>query len=259
MQKLSEIQHLSYSSISAYLNCPRSWRYKYLEQIPTIASPELVFGSAIHNTIESYITSDRTKLPVTFWKPIWSKQIEGEQVAWGDSTPEQHFNNGVNILSNDQVIYNLNTILPGKDHMGKFLVEQKVELHVPGVPLPIIGYIDVQTQDCVPGDFKTSSRSWTADKAQNETQSLFYLAALNQAGIHEHLWRFRHYVIVKTKTPQFQIFEHVHKPEEIIWLFSMIKSVWKGIKSGVFPENPGSWLCSESWCSFYKICRGKYS
>lgn len=60
-----ELDHLSYSSISMYLTCARSWRFKYLEQAPTIASPELVFGSAIHSAVENYlgqaITADRAK------------------------------------------------------------------------------------------------------------------------------------------------------------------------------------------------------
>ena len=48
MKKLSEIDHLSYSSISAYLYCPRSWKYKYLESIPTIASPEQHFNTGVN-------------------------------------------------------------------------------------------------------------------------------------------------------------------------------------------------------------------
>lgn len=258
MKKLTEIEHLSYSSISAYLYCPRSWKFKYLENIPTVGSPALVFGSAMHGAIESYITSDRKKTPVDHWQAAWNKATEGQQINWGDTTRESICNDGIRILSNDQVIYGLNTVLPGKNEQGGNLVEQKVELHVPDVPIPIIGYIDVQTGDGTPGDFKTSSRSWTQDQAQKETQSLFYLAALNQAGFHEHSWRFRHYVLVKTKTPQFQVFEHTHQPGELFWLFGMIKSVWKGLKAGVFPENPTGWKCCPEYCDFWSLCRGKY-
>ena len=74
----------------------------------------------------------------------------------------------------------------------------------------MVGYIDVITADGIPGDFKTSARTWTVDKALNETQPLFYLAALNQIGVREVNLRFRHYVFVKTKTPQFQVIEHSH-------------------------------------------------
>jgi hypothetical protein len=134
-----------------------------------------------------------------------------------------------------------------------------VELHVPGVPIPIIGYIDVVTADGVPGDFKTAARSWTQDQAQNELQSLFYLAALNQAGIATPGWMFRHYTIIKTKTPKFEAFEHCHKPGELMFLFDLIQRVWTGIERGVFALNPTGWKCSPSYCDFYSKCRGKYA
>lgn len=246
------IEHLSYSSITTYLTCAASWRFKYIDEIPTVATPALVFGSAMHTAIEQYVTRDRAKklTPVDCWQPAWNAAIEKQEVAWGLDTPEQHYNEGVRILSNEQIVYNLNTINP-------FRVEELVKLRVPGVPLPVIGYIDIQTVDGVPGDFKTSARSWNEEKAQAETQSLFYLAALNQAGRTVEDWKFRHYIIVKTKTPQWQVFDHTHKPAEIFWLFGMIKKVWQGISVDVFPENPTGWKCNPNYCDFWQLCRGK--
>lgn len=251
------LDHLSYSSISAYLTCARAWRFKYVESIPTFSTPELVFGSAIHNAIETYVQSDRQAAPVDCWKQSWDKALErDQQVVWGADTPESHFNEGVRILTDEKIVYNLNTITPAYDEQGA-KVERKVELRVPGVPIPVIGYIDIITHDGVPCDFKTSSKSWSSDRAIGETQSLFYLAALNQAGQTVPGWKFRHLVIVKTKTPQFQMFEHSHRPSECFWLFGMIQNVWKGIDAGVFPENPTGWKCSPQYCDFWMRCRGK--
>jgi hypothetical protein len=235
-----------------WLSCPASWKFKYVDKIQTIATPALTFGSAIHTAVEQYLVrEDKNLKPTDFWSPAWAAALEKQPTNWGEDTPEQHFNEGVRILSNEQIIYNLNTLTAVK-------IEEMITLRVPGVPIPIIGYIDIQTQDGVPGDFKTSARSWTADKAQAETQSLFYLAALNQDGRTVDGWRFRHYIIVKTKTPQWQMFEHTHKPAEVFWLFGMIQKVWLGISAGVFPESPVSWKCSEVFCDYWKICRGKY-
>lgn len=250
------IDHLSYSSISSYLYCGRSWAFKYLDKIPTLTSPELVFGSAFHGTIESFLTPGSAQTLSDLWMQNWAKQTESQTVDWGTGTPESFCNEGIRILSHPVIQQGILSIGPGTDEVG-VKIERKVELHVPGVPLPIMGYIDIITEDGTPCDFKTSKTSWTVDKALNETQPLFYLAALNQAGIQTPGWRFRHFIFVKTKTPQFQKIEHVHNPAQLMWLFEMIRRVWKAIEGKHFPMNPTGWKCSPNYCEYWSLCRGQ--
>jgi len=130
-------------------------------------------------------------------------------------------------------------------------------LRVPGVPVPVIGYIDLILDDGTPADLKTSKMSWSEAKAADSLQGLFYLAALNQAGVPIN-WKFKHIIFVKTKEPKVQILENEHKPGELFFLSEIIKRVWDSIESGQFPINPTSWKCSETYCDFYANCRGKY-
>jgi putative RecB family exonuclease len=250
----TELDHLSYSSISSYLACGHNWRMHYLDKIKTGTTPALLFGSAFHGTIEGYLKKEGDISDL--WRANWANQIEkNPDVDW-DGTPEEHHNNGLRMLTHKDVLEGLANIHPGQDAEG-IRIERKVELRVPGVPLPIVGYIDIITNDGVPGDFKTSSMRWTDDKALAETQPLFYLAALNQMGETVPGWRFRHFVFVKTKTPQFQRIEHTHNPAQLMWLFKQIRSVWAGIEAGVFPLNSGGWKCSPSYCDYWHLCRGK--
>jgi PD-(D/E)XK nuclease superfamily len=251
------IEHLSYSSISSYLMCGANWQFKYIQNIKTPTSPELVFGSAFHGTVEAYVGNNHQGVLTDLWRENWAKQIEGQNVDWGTDTPENFSNEGMRMLSHPEIIKGILAIKAQKGDQGA-KIEQKVELHVPGVPIPIIGYIDIITEDRIPGDLKTSGKSWSPDKALFETQPLFYLAALNQAGIQKPGWRFKHYIFVKTKTPQFQVLEHTHNAGQLMWLFKMIKHVWDGIEAGIFPENPSSWKCSPNYCEYWPICRGKY-
>ena len=252
------IEHLSYSSISSYLGCGANWKYHYIDQVPTLTSPELVFGSAFHGTVESFVGNNHQGDLATLWQEKWGKQLECDQkVDWGTDTPEFFRDEGKRILSHKDIQAGIFSIKAAKSDQGA-KIEQKVELHVPGVPLPVIGYIDIITEDGIPGDFKTSGKSWSADKALNEMQPLFYLAALNQAGIQTPGWHFRHFIFVKTKTPQFQMIEHTHNPGQLMWLFKMIQGVWKGIESEVFPTNPTGWKCSPSYCEYWSICRGRW-
>lgn len=255
------LDHLSYSSISAYLTCGRHWQYRYVEQAPALTSTNLLLGSAVHGAIESYITApnvpiNAADLMVNLWRESWSKQLTANEgrVDWGTDTPEALANQGLKMLTHPDTLVALDGLTP----LGLEWIEKRVELYVPGVPVPVVGYIDIVTEDGVPGDFKTSARSWSDDKATAETQPLFYLAALNQAGYRLNPdWRFRHYVFVKTKEPKVQIIEHGHKPSQLFWLFEMIRSVWQAIDAGVYPLNPTGWKCAPGYCEYWTRCRGR--
>ena len=251
------IQHLSYSSINTYLTCPEQWRRKYIMRQPTKPTPALVFGGAFHNTVERYISQEERSESLTdIWPNIWEEKLATEPtVEWGDDTPAGLYADGLRMFGNADVREMVDSVTPYIDDRGP-MVERKVEMRVPGVPVPVIGYIDVITDDFVPGDFKTSSSSWSEDKAQSELQPLFYLAGLDQAGFKLPDLRFRHYVFVKTKQPKVQVIEHVHTWNEVLWMFQMIRRAWESIEAGIFPLNPGGWACNPKYCSYWSTCRG---
>lgn len=253
------IDYLSYSSINLYLTCGESWRRKYLLKQAQPSTPALIFGSAIHGTVEEFISdSDRRYALAELFPVKWRAALErdGGSVEWGADTPEQHENEGVRILGTPDVYRMIEGITPFVDAAGVF-IERKVSLSVPGVPVPIIGYIDMMTADGVPGDFKTSSTRWTQDKAEGEIQPLFYLAALHQAGHVVPGNKFRHYVVTKTKKPEAQVLEHSHSWSEVFWLYDLIRRAWEGISSEVFTVNPGAWFCGPKYCAYWRECRGK--
>jgi hypothetical protein len=259
------IDHLSASSINSYLTCARNWRFHYVDQVQVPTSPALVFGSAFHDTVEGYVAARAmgdTKIYqdlglVGLWNQSWTKRTQEAEVAWGADTPEHHANEGLRLLTNTEVARAIEALKPACDGQGA-MIERKVELRVPGVPVPVIGYIDMIGADGVPHDFKTASRAWTDDKATAEIQPLVYLAALNQAGANNHRWTFRHVVVTKTKTPQVQVLEHRHRPGEMVWLFGLIQQVWRGIEAETFAPNPTCWKCGPQFCDYFHLCRGKY-
>jgi len=270
---MPDLDHLSYSSISTYQMCPRSWKFRYVDKVPVKTSTALVFGSAFHDAIEDYLRQRTIDTLVTdgvvapekpltaCWGQAWSTQVErngADNIEWGEETPEALSNQGLAMLSDEEVIQTLNGLAPlvDGDHIH---IEDYVTLSVPGVPIPVIGYIDIITEDGVPGDFKTSSRRWSSSRGDDEMQPVFYLAALNQAGyVLNPERRFRHYVFVKTKTPQMQVVQSTRTAGELLWLLDMVRSVWEGIAAEVYPMNPGTWKCSPKWCEYWSLCRGRY-
>ncbi|MFA5466560.1 MAG: PD-(D/E)XK nuclease family protein [Candidatus Izemoplasmatales bacterium] len=255
---MTDLQHLSYSSISMFLDCPEAWRRKYIAKEQTMSSPALAFGSAFHGSVEKYIAGEDSLLGLwgTEWKAASS---DDKNIYWDLDTPEEHYNEGIRLLSDPVIQKGIEQIKPlylESDGALKPMIEERVELRVPGVPIPIIGFIDVILEDGTPADLKTSRAKWTEAKASDSLQSLFYLAALNQAGF-EINWKFTHFIFVKTKTPAFQAIVHSHKPSELFFLFELISRVWDGIEKEVFTINPTSWRCSAKYCDYWNNCRGK--
>lgn len=268
------IEYLSYSSVSLYLTCARAWRFRHIDKIRTPVAAVLPFGSAFHDAIEAYIGGKTLAEPSAVDKIFaerWRLQLEREQnVDFGDESPESLFDLGQHMLSSEIDVTSsgpnrkcrnasvfLNDIVPMLDDNGPVL-EKRVEFAVPGVPIPVIGYIDMISSDGVPCDFKTSSKAWYAAKAHDELQPAFYLLALNQLGQMPESGAFRYYVFTKTKKPKVQIIETRRTFGQLLWTLDMIREAWQGIQASVFPPSgPGSWKCSEKYCEFWNLCRGK--
>lgn len=270
------MNHLSYSSISTYHLCPRSWRYHYVDKVKTPTATSLAFGGAFHDTIEAAISalaqgkasSTETAWLLQLWSEKWQAKIASEQVAWGEETPESLAALGARMLGNSLEVSgggpNRTETMP--EFLSKIvpmmvesqpMIEQKISLSVPGVPVPIIGYIDIITADGVPADFKTAAKAWYADKALGELQPTYYLAALMQAGMPVPDNKFRYIIFTKTKQPKAQIIETKRTDGEILWLFEVIADTWQAIQAGSFPPNPCGWKCDPQWCDYWKMCRGK--
>lgn len=257
-----ELSYLSYSSINLYLTCSEAWRRRYVlgeKEPPTGA---LLLGSTVHDTLEGWIAaraqgeSQAGTLADAFSRN-WALRVEREpNCEWGADTPEQICEEGLRLVSDSSVQALVNRLTPLRDDSGPW-IEREVFLSVPGVPVPVKGYIDLVTSDGVPGDFKTSRMAWSADKAQEQLQPLFYLAALNQLGRTVPGLRFRHWVIVKGKTVRVQELEHQHTWDEILWLFGLIQGVWRAISAEAFVPNPNAWFCAPGRCRAWSTCRGR--
>jgi len=252
---MPNIDHLSFSSVSSYLLCGYSWYLHYVQKVEVPTAPALVFGSAWHTLTEEYL---KTGAPLgELWPAAWEAQLEREpEVDWSQDTPESLAATGMRMI-NSQAVRDLLSSVRENFNPETCCIERRVELRVPGVPIPVIGYIDVITKDGTPGDFKTAARMWSEDKPAAEMQPLVYLAALNQVGEHSHAWRFRHYVMTKTAKPTARMFETQYSVSDVLGtLFPTISGVWQAIQAEAFPKVTTGWKCSPKWCEYWGMCRG---
>lgn len=264
------IDHLSYSSISTYLNCGRAWKYRYVEEAAAQRTASLVYGSAVHTAIKLHKTTGVALLEA--WDMAWSQAVQGdvnwqektpkpvysimsfEDINWQDETPEALYNAGVRMLTHEDVISTLDSLTPATIQ-GVNAIEYHVSFNVPGVPVPIVGYVDMIARPCMGVDFKTAGRSWTQERADKDLQSLFYVAALHQMGIVTLPAQFEYIVFVKLKTPKVQRFTVTKTAEDVWWLFRLIADAYNAIQGEAYmPNGVGSWMCSPRYCGFYSDC-----
>lgn len=259
-------EHLSYSSLAAYNACARAWRFKYIDRVQVPTAANLAFGSAFHNTIEHYL-SDRysgqhVDLPA-LWHESWAHQQE-QEIAWNGNSADDLAAQGENMVTakievNGAKFTNLASFLDSLDlaidpHSDTLRMEERVTLNVPGLDVPVIGYVDMIDVHGIPCDFKTAARAWDPAKADTELQPTFYLAALNQAG--HPINKFRYYVFTKGKTPKVQVLETTRTASDMFWLLGALAETWRAIEAMVFPPTGvGSWKCAPDMCDYWKLCK----
>jgi hypothetical protein len=248
--------HLSYSAISTYLDCPKRFQVNYRQGNRGIANESLIFGTAGHHVVERYL-KDRNEDLWSSWFVVWKETLALPNYAvvdWGESSPAECEEIGGRVFSSPEV---LDVILPLKARVldGQPMIEREIHWKLSGLP-DILGYIDCIAEDGVPMDFKTAGKMWPDGKAAKELQALFYLAALEQLGEHDHGFKFRHVVITKTKNPRAVIFESQRSPTQILYCEEIVRGVWDGISQALFTPNPTAMWCGES-CPIYFSCAGQ--
>lgn len=247
------IGHLSYSSISRYLKCGKQWKFRYLDKLEEESSDALQFGSAWHKMIRYYLEesfSGNTKLydRIDFGSH-WSQAIE-------ESCTEENAGElmqlGEKMLTSPKITKTIQGLGPTIDPES---LEMKTELRIPGVPVPIIGFIDMIQNDGIPIDIKTASRKWSQEQAHTDLQATFYIAALEQLQMIKLPAKFKFMVFTKTKNPDVQILETTRTHQDIFALYGLVNEVWQAISREVFPPtDPGNWWCSHKYCGFWNVC-----
>lgn len=253
--------HLSHSAADLYHLCGRRWRFAKLDRVAVPPTAALAFGSAFHAVVERVLRAraeGRPVDPAACWPAAWAR--EAARVAdWGASSAAEEEAIGAAMWADPLVLAGLHRIEPGLADDGTPLLEMKFELRVPGVPVPVIGFIDAIEVDGVPLDVKTASRPWSQSQAEGEMQPLIYLAALKQAGAPSPGGLFRHAVFVKRDdgSRAVDVLLTRRTNDEIAWAMGVLREVWRGIDAGLHVPNPRSCFAYGRRCEFFDLCRSE--
>lgn len=260
MGRLVTPAHLSYSSADLYALCGRKWRFAKVDRVEAPPSPALAFGAAFDAVVERVLRARAEGVeldPAACWATAWSRAAE--RVAdWGSTSAEDEDAAGLAMLRDPAVVAGIRRIEPSVTD-GEPMLQVKFELAVPGVPVPVVGFIDAVEVDGVPLDVKTSGRPWTQGRAASEMQPLVYLAALKQAGAPSPGGLFRHAVFTKGEDGRRSVDVILTRRtgDEVAWAMGVLREVWRGVEAGLYVPNPRSCFAYGQRCEFYERCRSE--
>jgi len=250
------LEYLSASRLKSFHTCRLQWYFRYIEEIPSKASPALLVGKVVHAVLQTWnlarwrgedTSLERMEL---VFDACWVHGCEEEAMTWNTSEEEAKEKAGaLSILRH----YLDHTPVPHDEKPQAVEVRVERDLDAHGLP-PLVGIIDLVRSGGTIVDFKTSARSPDAFMAghQNEIQLGCYALLYREATGHTESGFELHH-LVKTKEPKLIVTPmSPMSADQIRRLVRIMESYVRGIEAEDYVPSPGMHC---SWCDYYAECR----
>jgi hypothetical protein len=164
----SQPPHLSASSIALHMRCPRQWQLAYVFAERGEKSDALRLGSAVHTILEIALKGDDPRT----WESLYRER-------------ESELLNSTIAREAEVMAYHYYETI-GK-HLPVVATEREILVSVPGVEIPVLGYIDIETIDRNI-DIKTtryfSRKGVRPNKEWRFQQGIYQLASPKPSEVH---------------------------------------------------------------------------
>jgi len=257
-ERLPVIDHLSYSSVNTYRQCPLKWHFKYVEKIPEeVIGSALVFGSAVHSGIERHFQT----LLETGKAPTTEELLEAFDECWASFDSDLiKFGKGDDAQTMRELAKKMFTTFQASHFANPkgtiVAVEESMRAEfITGVP-DVLARVDLAVQsgdELVLTDFKTSRSRWSADQAQSQAEQLLLYANLAGRVLDGKHIKLQFAVVTKAKTPQLEVHEVSLDTARLDRTKAIFSRVWDAIKSGNVYPSPSQMNCQS--CGFKSACR----
>jgi hypothetical protein len=275
-------EYLSASQVSMYLRCGKQYEFRYIDNIVAPPGIAMIKGTAVHRGLEAYYKermNGATPLTPTQVVEFCVMTLEDEAKTQELDMP--------GALKDQTIVEITNAASPYVEHVAHLItpvaVEQELRYEA-NCGVALLGYLDlvreptqIELEANLPDenhlcDYKISGKKWSADKLQNDLQFNIYSLATGIADIEIHNMTpgpkkpKQHKTIpadyladVQDITDNIRIVRNKFDGSEYEHVENIIENVAGGITKGVFmPCSPDGWVCSATWCGYWKLCRGKH-
>jgi putative RecB family exonuclease len=259
--------HLSWSGIKAYADCPRKFEFRYIHRTPEEFAPaSLAFGGSFHRAAEilhhSRIAGEAT--------PAVETLLAAYDAAWKEETRrvlEVRFAKGDDAISLRDMAqrmlaaYREYVMLADQSEATKIIAIEHAHLFrlmadVPPIEMRL-DLLELRGTDLVVTDIKTSRCRWNDGKVfEHMPQLVLYsvglMSLLRELGAQRIVPRFC--VVSKAKTPLVQVLEPKAGQADVERLKHQVADTWEAIRKGVFVQRE-SWGCAQ--CPYRERCLGR--
>lgn len=237
--------HLGYSRISKFIECPKSYKFSYIDGIRQKDSVAMSRGTAYHNTLEALLD----------WKILHDDHVKIETAI----KAAHHFSRGES-LSNSEAERVVRAIDFYHENMYRqhkpLAVEKDFKIKRGGVE--ITGRVDlIETTGSII-DHKFSYDTWASSRAKYGAQPIIYQWA--GIDVFEKMYpgwtyeNFAYNIIRLFPTPLIQVLEIPRvSQDESDWYEEQIEMMAKAIEAEAFFAKPSENGCK--WCSYKDICK----
>jgi len=250
--------HISYSSITTYQQCPLKYFFKYVERLPEeIVSASFVFGRAIHRAVEFHFH----ELLAGNQPPDLDTLLAEFQAGW-DEQPAESINYP-KADSRDSLCHLADRMLTAfresdLAHPHGRILGIEEELRGPLIPeVPdLVARLDLlvaEDEGVTITDFKTARSAWTDSKADDAAEQLLLYRELVRSLLPSHPIRLE--FVVLTKTKEVTLSRHIVTPnrQRTTRTKNIVRRVWDSIDQGHFYPVPSAMNCPA--CPFREPCR----
>jgi putative RecB family exonuclease len=250
--------HLSYSQINCFMNCPLKYRLHYIDHIEEeFTSSALLFGAGIHSGIQAYLQSVLEADPLRpdqlldVYREDW-RGSQVQKVRYSARESEELLGNKARELFTlfvDQ--YDLEAEVIAVEEAFTIDLNELTTESSGNLP-PLTGYVDavIRNGSTALIDYKTSSRKPNGDV--NSMQLVAYSLGATTLGYDPNELEYRFDYLVKTAKPELLRYPVVVGDNERRRFLKTTTRVWKAIQSAIFFPNP-SYLCGS--CGYQSHCK----
>jgi hypothetical protein len=229
------VRHLSASALADYRECPMLHIGRRVERWPEVRPPQMAqamsLGTAVHAALEAHHQGkDAVAALHRYWPSVAA------------TVPADYFGRALSLVR----IY---TEFEAPDPRDQ--TERKFTLRIPGVAVPVIGFIDLQ-RGLVVRDYKTTGSStwWTQKRADESIQASIYAMAVSaehhgaQVTVEFHVLThgkggYGHRVISTTRTK-----------DDLARVCDEIRADWAAMQ-----QEPREARCAPGRCRFPEQCK----
>lgn len=240
-----------------FLRCPAQYEFRYMKGIKIPPVGAIIQGKAYHEAIgidllykktqgnllaesqvaDAFSTSFDIQLRLKVSNDEEDKW-EFDDIDWRDDDPGKVKDQGI-ILAR---LYH-NKIAQSIEPLE---VEERKQTDIAGIPFVFIADV-VEEKRII--DHKVKGRRFSEDELKKDLQATAYSLIYNRPlEFHQAL---------KLKQPVIDIAQTSRTDSDYQFFKDLVLRVKQAIDTGIFYPNPTGWACSEQWCGYYKLCRGK--